>query len=208
MGGRGSAGLGLGSCSLGSMVQDWAACVWRSWCCGAEDCEPAGVFRGVCVASCPSCVPGRIRPRWREVQGGLGAVDVTAAMSTCQEGGQRCPGKNLLPGMRGCWCRSTHRGGGGSRGGDALWGLRRRLLPPPPPPPRPGQRGSSASSGCSPSQAHWRWQESKEGAGFMACLVMCLWLGWDCRGCCPALPWATWQVPALHPGADGVEDHS
>lgn len=137
MGGRGSAGLGLGSCSLGSMVQDWAACVWRSWCCGAEDCEPAGVFRGVCVASCPSCVPGRIRPRWREVQGGLGAVDVTAAMSTCQEGGQRCPGKNLLPGMRGCWCRSTHRGGGGSRGGDALWGLRRRLLPPPrPPPPR------------------------------------------------------------------------
>lgn len=39
-------------------------------------------------------------------------------------------------------------------------------------------------------------------AGFMARLMMCLWLGWGSRRCCPALPCTARQVPALHPDAE------
>lgn len=85
----------------------------------------------------------------------LGAAGVTAAMSTCREGGQRGPGMNLPPGMRGCWCCSPHCSGGGSRSRGGGMGLAREA-------PAPQGRGaSSASSGCSPSLGRWRWQESR-----------------------------------------------
>lgn len=52
-------GLGLGSCSLSSTVQDW---VWWGRYCGAEDCGAVGVLQGVLIAPCLCCVPGRIQP--------------------------------------------------------------------------------------------------------------------------------------------------
>lgn len=119
--GRGSAGSGLGCCSLGSTVQGWAAWLWWSQCLGAR-----GLWGWGCASGCPcSLLPVPCAGQDpASLKGGagwpdLGAADVTSAMSTCREGRERCPGMNLLPGTRGCWCCTPHcsRGGSRDRGG-------------------------------------------------------------------------------------------
>ena len=171
-------GAGLGRLGLVVPVP-WGRGLWG---CGCASGCPCCFVPVLCAGEDPASLEGGTG--WP----GLGAVDVTAAMSVCRERGQQCPGMNVLPGTRGCWCHSPHHGRGGSRGGDGARGLCRRLLPP-------RAEGQRCQQWLQPEPGPPEVAGEQEHAGFMACLVMCLWLGWDGCGCCPALPWVTRAGP-------------
>lgn len=159
-------------------------------------------------SACPVCWGG---------SGLAGGMCGVAWPGCCRRDGSRehvLGGRAAMPwherGMELAWTCSQGRGAAGAAAPSAAevgagaevgaWGLCRWLLPP-------RAEGQQCQRWLQPEPVPPEVAGEQERAGFMACLVMCLWLGWDGRGCCPALPWATQQVPAPHPGADGVEDH-
>lgn len=99
--------------------------------------------------------------------------DSSQAGARARREGSDVPGLDPLPGPRGCHTQQPPAAA--QMGGTGL----ARGAPTP--------QGGGASGGHGPNWNRWR---CRERVGFMACLMMCLWLGWHGRRCCPALPWA------------------